>query len=75
MPQNLKDQEPMTQGQFHKLHELLLIMRRENETNHNKLENRLENLGQDVSTIAQNTGHKRDRHGKFYQPNRISAEQ
>ena len=53
----------MTQGQYHKLHTLLIQMRSENENNYNELRDdnqeinqKLDTLKVDVETIADNTG-------------------
>ena len=53
---------PMTQGQYHKLHALLLKMRSENENNSNELRDDIREMKgdirqvkDDVETIADNT--------------------
>lgn len=68
MSQNSNSQEPMTQGQFYKLHELLLKMRRENETSHNELKEDIEILQDNIETLGTHHGYITDEEGRLINP-------
>lgn len=60
-----REDAPLTHGEFLKLHELLLQMRRDNERNYNDLKEGMSQIQRDVNTIATNTGHTRTGKGQL----------
>ena len=61
MAEDLEPREPMTQGQFQTLRDLMYkqINKMDN------FENELRQVKRDVNTIAKNTGHMRDQQGQL----------
>ena len=68
MAQNQDSQEPMTQGQFHLLHELLIKMRNENETSHDELKEDIEIIQDNIKTLGSHHGYTTDREGRLINP-------
>ena len=61
MIEDLESQEPITQGQFHTLRNLM----HQQLNKMDNFENELRQVKRDVNIIAKNTGHKRNHQGQL----------